>query len=113
MTADQAAAVLWHHAAVFLVVLAAPIEMVDVELEIALALGQRVQHFDPGGHHFRADSVAGNGGYSVRLHQSLRRGDAARLSALISISCTRSHGSQTSLLAFAFIYGTDLGRTDD
>jgi hypothetical protein len=32
----------------FFVVLAAPVETVDLELEFALALGQRVQHFDAG-----------------------------------------------------------------
>ena len=66
--ADQAAAVFRHHAAVFLIVLAAPAEMIDFELETALAFGQRLQHFDAGRHHFRADSVAGNGGNSIGLH---------------------------------------------
>jgi hypothetical protein len=40
--ADETAAVLRHHAAVFLVVLAAPVKMVDLELEAALAFGQRL-----------------------------------------------------------------------
>src|SRR5690348_7275745 len=69
VAADQAAAILRHHAAVFLVVLAAPVEMIDLELEAPLALGQRLQHLDAGGYHLGADSVAGNGGDPVGLHQ--------------------------------------------
>jgi len=53
----------------FLVVLAAPIEMVDFELEAALALGQCMQHLDTGRYDFRADPVAGNGGDPIRLHR--------------------------------------------
>src|SRR6185437_16100137 len=67
---DQVAAVLRHHAAVLLVVLAAPVEVVDLEGEAALALGDGGQHLDTGGYDFGADAVPGNGGDCVGFHGS-------------------------------------------
>src|SRR5262249_6279986 len=74
-----------HHAAMFFVVLAAPIEMVEFELKAALALGERLQHLDPGRYDFRADPVAGNGRDSVGVHRWLLRAARANLAA------TRNH----------------------
>ena len=54
---DPVAAVLRHHAAVLLVVLAAPVEAVDLEPETAVARGQRLQHLEAGGNDFGSDSV--------------------------------------------------------
>ena len=66
---DLVAAVLRHHDAVLLVVFGPPVEMIDLELEIAVALGQRVQHLDACGNDFGADPVARDGCYGVRLHR--------------------------------------------
>src|SRR5262249_4968590 len=65
---DLVAAVLRHHAAVLLVVFATPVEMVDLEAEAAVALGDRVQHLDAGGSYFRADPVAGDGRDGIGFH---------------------------------------------
>src|ERR1051326_4566311 len=65
---DLVAAVLRHHAAVLLVVLAAPVEAIDLEAEAAVALGQRLEHLDAGRDHFGADAVARNGGEPVDFH---------------------------------------------
>ena len=65
---DLVAAVLRHHDAVLLVVFGPPVEMVDLEFEIAVALRQGVQHLDACGNDFGADAVARDGCYGVRLH---------------------------------------------
>jgi hypothetical protein len=57
-----------HHPAVLLVVVATPVEVIDLEAETAVAPGQRLQHFDAGRNHFRADAVAGNGCDRIGLH---------------------------------------------
>jgi hypothetical protein len=77
--ADETAAVLRHHAAIFLVVLATPVKIIDLELEATLAFGQRLQHFDAGRYDLCPDSVAWNGGDPISLHQSLRHGDATTM----------------------------------
>ena len=59
-----------HHAAVLLVVVAAPVELLDLQLERAFAAGQRSQHLDAGVDDFRADPVAADGSYLVRLHSA-------------------------------------------
>ena len=56
--ADQIPAVLRHHPAVLFVILAAPVEMVDLEREPAVTFGDCGQHLDAGGDDFRADAVA-------------------------------------------------------
>jgi hypothetical protein len=66
--ADLLAAVLGHHAPVFLVILAAPAEVIELEGESPFALGQRPQDFDSGVDDFRTDAVAGNGCDLVGLH---------------------------------------------
>ena len=57
-----------HHAAVPLVVRTAPVEVIDGELEAAVAAGERLQDLDAGGDHLGADAVAGNGCNLVGLH---------------------------------------------
>jgi hypothetical protein len=42
--------------------------MVDLELEIAVALGERVQDLDTCGNDFGADPVARDGSYGVGFH---------------------------------------------
>jgi hypothetical protein len=69
---DLLASVDRHHAAVLLVVIAAPVEMVDLEGKAALALRDGFEHLDTGRHDFRADAVAGNGCDLVALHHDLR-----------------------------------------
>ena len=44
----------------FLVVVAAPIEVIDFELEAPLAFGQSMQYLDSGRYDLRADPVAGS-----------------------------------------------------
>ena len=87
VVADQIAAILRHHAAVLLVVLAAPVEVVEPDFETALALGERGERLDAGGDDLCADAVAGNGRNCVGFHVGLPdvvkmpkrsvRGDAA------------------------------------
>ena len=67
---DLVAAVLGHHAAMFLVELAAPIEAVEFEGEAAVARGERPQDLDARVDHLRADAVARNSGDPVGLHSS-------------------------------------------
>ena len=66
--ADQIPAVLRHHAAVLLVVLAAPVEMIELECETAFALGDCGERLHAGGDDFRADAVAGDGRDRVGFH---------------------------------------------
>jgi len=65
---DQVAAVGRHHAAVLLVVFAAPVEVIDLEGEVPFALGQRLQHLDTGGDHLGPDAVSRNRSDRVGLH---------------------------------------------
>ena len=57
-----------HHHAVRAEVVAAPVEVLELEAETAFGLGHRFEHLPAGGHHFLADAVAGNGCDLVRLH---------------------------------------------
>ena len=66
---DLVAAILGHHDAVLLVVLGTPVEMIDLELKTAVALGQRVQDLDAGGNDFGADPVARDRCDGVGLHE--------------------------------------------
>ena len=54
--------------AVFLVVLAAPRVMRDVEFKTPVALREYVEHFKSGGNDFNADAVTGDGGDFVGTH---------------------------------------------
>ena len=68
VTADLLAAVLGHHAAVLLVIFAAPVEAIELEGERPLAGGQRLKNLNSGVDDFRADAVAGNGCDCVGFH---------------------------------------------
>jgi hypothetical protein len=68
--ADEIAAVLRHHQAVALVVIRAPIEMVEGEAEAAVAGGERLQDFDARGDHLLTDPVAGNCCDPIALHRA-------------------------------------------
>jgi hypothetical protein len=53
---------------VMLVVLAAPVEVVDLEGEAAVALGERLQHFDTRRDDLGPDAVSGDRSDGVGLH---------------------------------------------
>jgi hypothetical protein len=57
-----------HHDAVLLVVVGAPVEVGDLELEAAIALGADLEHLEAGGDHLRPDAVARNGCNSMCTH---------------------------------------------
>ena len=65
--ADLVEAAFRHHAAVFGVMLAAPVEMIACEGK-AEPLAGGFQNANALGQHFVADAVAGNGGDPVLLH---------------------------------------------
>ena len=67
--------------AVLEVVVAAPGEMLDVELEPAVAAPEPVQHFESGGNHFGADAIAGDGGNPIGAHGSQPVSPGIRLRA--------------------------------
>ncbi len=69
--ADQVPPVGRHHAAVLLVILAAPVEVVDLEREAAVAPGDGVQRFETGRNHFRADAVTRDRRDRVCFHVGL------------------------------------------
>ncbi len=58
MLADQIPAVLRHHPAVFFVILAAPVEVVDFKREAAITFGDRGQRLQTSGYDFRTNTVA-------------------------------------------------------
>ena len=60
--------VLGHHAAVGLIVVRAPVEVMDAELEISAALLEHLQHLQTGGDDLGADPVGRNGGNLVFAH---------------------------------------------
>ena len=57
-----------HHDAMLLVVVRAPVEVGDIELEAAVALGADLEHLEAGGDNLRPDTVAWNGGNSMCTH---------------------------------------------
>ena len=57
-----------HHDAVLLVVVRAPVEILEVQREFTVALGAGLQNLDAGSDDFRADAVSGNGGNPVSTH---------------------------------------------
>src|SRR5688500_13459433 len=65
---DQVAAVRRHHAAVLLVILAAPVEVIDLEGEAAVTLGKRLQHFDTRRDDLGSNTVTGDRSDGVSLH---------------------------------------------
>ncbi len=73
MIADLVAPVLRHHAAVLLVVVAAPVEMVDLKRNAAVPLGQGIQYLDAGRDDLGSDTVPGNGCDLVFFHRTLPR----------------------------------------
>ncbi|CFW34116.1 Uncharacterised protein [Bordetella pertussis] len=78
MAADLRGPVIGHHLAVARVVIAAPVEMVPLEID-AETRGGRLQHAQPLGHDFLADAVAGDDGDPVFCcHLSLLVCDRAR-----------------------------------
>src|SRR5215471_17333888 len=92
----------------FLVVLATPVEMVDFELEAALAPGQRMQHLDPGRYHFRADPVARNSGDLICLHRGLRDKSAAS-----KYEHSHAHGCNCASCDFDVVALRDLATFND
>ncbi|MNR33320.1 hypothetical protein D3C85_1509850 [compost metagenome] len=66
--ANGVQAVVRHHHAVFAEVVAAPVEILELELEAAAGRSQGFEHLLAGRHDFLADAVAGNGCDLVRLH---------------------------------------------
>ena len=68
VAADQVAAVLRHHAAVLLIVLAAPVEGLDVKTEAADALGEGMQNVDTCGDDLGSDAVSGDCRNLIGLH---------------------------------------------
>ena len=68
LVAQRVQAVVRHHHAVRAEVVAAPVEVLELEAEPLAGGGQRLQHLLAGGNDFLADAVAGDGGDPVRLH---------------------------------------------
>jgi hypothetical protein len=68
LVAQRVQAVGRHHHAVRAVVVAAPVEVLELEAQGAARLGERFEHLPAGGHDFLADAVTGDGGDCVGLH---------------------------------------------
>ena len=68
---DLVAPVGGHHQAGRLVIIRAPIEMIEGELESAVAPRQRGERLDAGRHDLLANSVAGDDRDSIALHGEL------------------------------------------
>src|SRR5262249_11166264 len=65
---DQIETIFRHHAAVLLVVFAAPIEVIELEREPAVTLGNGVHDLHASRDDFRADTVTGNSCDLVGFH---------------------------------------------
>ena len=88
--ADHIPAILGHHAAVLLVVLAAPIEMIDLERKAAIPFGDCGQDLDAGRDHLPADTVARDRRDCVGFHVSMPPGqDGRRLRAPGTANCVQ------------------------
>jgi len=74
LVADRVQAVLRHHHAVRAEVVAAPVEVLELEAEVAARHGECFQHPLAGGNDFLADAVTGNGCDCVGLHGCLLQG---------------------------------------
>jgi hypothetical protein len=68
LVAQCVQAVVRHHHAVRAVVVAAPVEVLELEAERGARLGEGFQHLPAGGNDFLADAVTGNGGDRIGLH---------------------------------------------
>ena len=66
--AELVGAVLRHHDAMLLVVVRPPVEVLEVERELAIALGADLQGLDAGLDHLGPDAVAAHGGNLVSTH---------------------------------------------
>jgi DNA-binding transcriptional LysR family regulator len=82
---QQAQPVDRHHHTVLAVVIASPVEVLELEAQRAVGGGERFQHLLAGGHDFLADAVAGDHGDAIGLHADGRRRSGAR-------HCTTAHG---------------------
>jgi hypothetical protein len=68
LVAQRIQAIGRHHRAVCAEVVAAPVEMLELEAKAGGGVGQGLQHLLAGRHHFLADAVAGNGRDAVSVH---------------------------------------------
>ena len=71
LSAQRVEPVRRHHHAVLAEVVAAPVEVLELEAEGRARRGQRLQHLPAGGNDFLADAVSGNGGDAIGLHACL------------------------------------------
>ena len=81
--AELIGAALRHHDAVFLVVVRSPVEVLDVELEAAVALGANFQGLQPRRDHLRPDAVAAHGRNPMCSHVSVLSDKMLRLFVVV------------------------------